>query len=123
MGPLQLAEQSECVSDKPWSEVLNKSLKLFTFNIASEGGKSFGRVIFYIVLGIIFLGLATFIIDSITGWFSSWFNFWPFNGAGAQESVQDGKAGWWPWADKASTSAPIEAAKDARWYCKWNPVC
>lgn len=93
----QIEHDDDCVSKKPWGEVLSRSLKLFTFNVAREGGKSFGRVIFYIILGLILVGVATYIVDSMTGWFSGWFSFWPVNGA--------------------------EAAEEVKWYCNWNPTC
>ncbi len=118
-------EQNEdCVSKKPWSEVLSRSLKLFTFNAAREGGKSFGRVVFYVILGIIVLVVATYIIDSITGWFSSWFDFWPFN-RGEEVVVVEEKRSWWPWgAEAAAEPAPtVEPEVETRWYCKWNPIC
>ena len=113
-------QNDDCVSKKPWGEVLARSLKLFTFNAASEGGKSLGRVAFYIILGIIVLLISTYIIDSMTGWFSSWFDFWPFNNA-AEVAVEPQQQGWFNWgADKAVQDA---TANEVKWYCKWNPVC
>ena len=88
----------ECISKRPWGEVLNRSLKLFAFNFAREGGRSFGQVVFYVILALIVLGLATWALNSITGWFSGWFDFLPFVGESA-------------------------SAESEKWYCKWNPVC
>lgn len=121
-------EQGEdCVSKKSWSEVLSRSLKLFMFNAAREGGKSLGRVVFYVILGIVVLVVATYIIDNITGWFSSWFDFWPFNRA--EEVADTGeKSRWFKWrpADGAEVGTPpvVEAVDgEPKWYCKWNPAC
>lgn len=87
-------EQDDCVSRKPWGEVLSRSLKLFTFNAAREGGRSFGRVIFYILLAVIVVFIASYIIDSMTGWFD--------------------------WSNKDGAPA---ATPEVKWYCKFNPVC
>lgn len=87
-------EQDDCVSRKPWGEVLSGSLKLFTFNAAREGGRSFGRVIFYILLAVIVVFIASYIIDSMTGWFD--------------------------WSNKDGAPA---ATPEVKWYCKFNPVC
>ena len=118
-------QDDDCVSKKPWGGVLSRSLKLFTFNAANEGGKSLGRLVFYIVLAVMLVLVATFIIDSVTGWFSGWFDFWPFNKA--QEVAPDAdKPGWFGWqSNKADDVAPvIEASNvETKWYCKWNPVC
>lgn len=118
-------QDDDCVSKKPWSEVLSRSLKLFTFHAAKEGGKSFGRVIFFVILGIIVLMVATFIIDSITGWFSSWFDFWPFNRGDAAAAVEAERSGWWPFGREAEgVAAPAPAETDeVKWYCRWNPIC
>lgn len=122
----ELQQDDDCVSKKPWSEVLSRSLKLFTFNAAREGGKSFGRVVFYVILGVIVLVVATYIIDSITGWFSSWFDFWPFN-RGEEVVVAEEKRSWWPWGRDAAPEPVQVIAPDiegeTRWYCKWNPIC
>ncbi len=116
-------QDEDCVSKKPWSEVLSRSLKKFTFNAASEGGKSFGRVIFFIILGIIVLVVATYIIDSLTGWFSSWFDFWPFN-RGEEVAAEEETRKWWQWRSDTPEVAPVaEAEGEVRWYCKWNPIC
>lgn len=115
----------DCVSKKPWTEVLSRSLKLFTFNAAREGGKSFGRVIFYVILGIIVLMVATYIIDSLTGWFSSWFDFWPFN-RGEEVAVEDEARRWWQFGsdEVEEVAVPVVAPEgETRWYCKWNPIC
>ncbi len=114
----------DCVSKKPWSEVLSRSLKLFTFNAAREGGKSFGRVIFYIILGIIVLMVATYIIDSLTGWFSSWFDFWPFNRV-EEVVVEEEPRRWWQFGSEAQeeVAVPVAPEGETRWYCKWNPIC
>lgn len=116
----------DCVSKKPWSEVLSRSLKLFTFNAAREGGKSFGRVIFFVILGIIVLMVATYIIDSLTGWFSSWFDFWPFN-RGEEAAVEEEARRWWQFgSDEPEGVVPVVEAEgdgEVRWYCKWNPIC
>ena len=117
-------KDDDCVSKKPWSEVLSRSLKKFTFNAASEGGKSFGRVIFFIILGIIVLMVATYLIDSFTGWFSSWFDFWPFN-RDAAVAIEEEPRRWWQWGsdqDAAVQPAP-EDDPETRWYCNWNPFC
>ena len=90
----------ECISKRPWSEVLNRSLKLFAFNFAREGCRSFGRVVFYVILALLGLFLATLAINSVTGWFTGWFEFLPF--IGSDKSAQ---------------------AEEAAWYCKWNPIC
>lgn len=111
----------DCVSKKPWAEVLSRSLKLFTFNAAREGGRSFGRILFYVVLGVIILMVASYIIDSMTGWFSSWLDFWPFNRNDAV--VEAEKTGWFGWRGDEKV-APLPAdAEDTKWYCKWNPIC
>ena len=115
-------KDDDCISRKPWSEVLSRSLKLFTFNAAREGGKSFGRVMFYVILAIIVLVVATYIIDSITGWFGGLFDFWPFN-RGEEAAAVEEKRGWWPWGgEKADAPAPAVEEKP-RWYCKGNPIC
>lgn len=119
----------DCVSKKPWSEVLNRSLKLFTFNAAREGGRSIGKVVFFIILGIIVLMIATYIIDSVTGWFSGWFDFWPFNRA--EEAVAEPEArSWWQfWGDDTPAAVveaePVPTAEtdEVKWYCRWNPIC
>ena len=87
----------ECVSKRPWGEVLNRSLKLFTFNFAKEGGRSVGRVIFYVILGALAIFALTYLVDMATGWFSALFDFWPFNRE--------------------------ETAAETKWYCKFNPLC
>ena len=110
----------DCVSKKPWSEVLSRSLKKFTFNAASEGGKSFGRVLFFVILGLLVLTIATYIVDSLTGWFSGWFDFWPFN-RNEDVVVQEETRRWWQFgSDKPEETATDEEPK---WYCKWNPIC
>lgn len=116
----EASNDDDCVSKKPWSEVLSRSLKLFTFNAASEGGRSFGRIIFFVLLGIIVLMVATYIIDSMTGWFSSWFDFWPFNRAPEVVATPEADQGWWPWGKEAEVVAREDETK---WYCKWNPLC
>ena len=117
-----IKEDEDCVSKKPWSEVLSRSLKKFTFNAASEGGKSFGRVIFFIILGIIVLMVATYIIDSMTGWFSSWFDFWPFN-RDDTPAIEEEARKWWQFgSDGPEEVTPVEVG-ETRWYCKWNPLC
>lgn len=118
-------QDDDCVSKKPWSEVLSRSLKLFTFHAASEGGKSFGRVIFYVILGLIVLMLATYIIDSLTGWFSSWFDFWPFNREDAVAEEVTERDGWWPFGSNATEAEPVTVPvdEDTKWYCRWNPLC
>ena len=111
----------DCVSKKPWSEVLNRSLKLFTFNLAREGGKSVGRVVFFVILGLIALMLVTYVVDSFTGWFSSWFDIWPFN-RGDEVVVAEQASPWWKFGGEESAAAP--AADDGeKWYCKFNPLC
>lgn len=115
-------KDEDCVSKKPWSEVLSRSLKLFTFNAAREGGKSFGRIIFFILLGLIVLMVATYIIDSMTGWFSSWFDFWPFNRTQEPVVAPETDKGWWPWGGDAEAEPSVEG-DDVKWYCKWNPLC
>ena len=105
----------DCVSTKPWSEVLNRSLKLFTFNIANEGGRSIGRVVFYVVLGALAIGLVTFVVDSLTGWFSGWFDFWPFS----RGEVETETTGWF--GRDAAPDADAEAGE--KWYCRFNPLC
>ena len=118
-------QDDDCVSKKPWSEVVSRSLKLFTFNAAREGGKSFGRVIFYIILGVVVLVVATYIIDSITGWFSSWFDFWPFNRTPEAPPPEPEERGWFDWWRKEEpvVEPAVLPAEETRWYCKWNPVC
>lgn len=120
----QTDQDDDCVSKKPWSEVLGRSLKLFTFNAAKEGGKSFGRVIFYVILAVIVLMLATYLIDSVTGWFSSWFDFWPFNRAEAVEAPAE-RGGWWPFGKDEEEVVPVAVTPEAevKWYCRWNPLC
>ena len=114
----------DCVSKKPWTEVLSRSLKLFTFNAAREGGKSFGRVIFYVILGIVVLMVATYIIDSLTGWFSSWFDFWPFNRIEEVVAEEETRRWWQFGSDDVEEVAPVvEPGGETRWYCKWNPMC
>lgn len=93
-------QPDDCVSRKPWSEVLNRSLKMFTFNMAKEGGRSVGKVVFFIILGLLALFLTTYLIDMATGWFSNMFDFWPF-----------------------TRDASVAATEEVKWYCKWNPVC
>ena len=90
-------DQDDCVSKKPWGEVLSRSLKLFTINAAKEGGKSFGRIIFFVMLAIDALLVVTYLVDSFTGWFSSWFDFWPFNRAADQVAEPADSGGWWSW--------------------------
>lgn len=120
----QKTADDDCVSKKPWGEVLSRSLKLFTFNAAREGGRSFGRVVFYILLGLIILFIASYIIDSLTGWFSAWFDFWPFNRADSVAEAEE--QGWFNWSSKDEVE-PVQAAipedGDTKWYCKWNPIC
>jgi hypothetical protein len=121
-------EQDEaCVSKKSWGEVLSRSLKLFTFNAAREGGKSFGRVVFYVILGIVVLVVGTYVIDSITGWFSSWFDFWPLNRTAEVADAQV-NSNWFNWGAKdaaeVATRPVVEAVEsEPKWYCKWNPIC
>lgn len=116
--------EKDCVSTRPWSEVLNRSLKLFMFNAAQEGGRSFGRILFYVVLAALALALLTFAIDSVTGLFSGWFDFWPFSGSGAE--VEAEKAGWFG-RGHAADPAPVPKADGAggaeKWYCRYNPIC
>lgn len=112
----------DCVSRKPWREVLSRSLKLFTFNAAKEGGKSFGRIIFFVMLAVIALMVATFVIDSVTGWFSGWFDFWPFNRTVEPVVEPDVTRGWWPWGQQAETDMQA-GDEDVKWYCRWNPLC
>lgn len=114
-------QNEDCVSTKPWSEVLNRSLKMFTFNVAREGGRSLGRVLFYIILGAIALALATFVIDSLTGWFSGWFDFWPFSGGEAEPET----SGWFGRGETADPVPTPEAEPDSaeKWYCRYNPLC
>ncbi len=104
-------DPEDCISKKPWSEVLNRSAKLFAFNLAREGGSSVGRVIFFIILAVLALGLVTFIIDSFTGWFSDIFDFWPFG----EDAVETEPSSGWFGRDSA--------AAETKWYCKWNPLC
>lgn len=113
--------EKDCVSTRPWSEVLNRSLKLFMFNAAQEGGRSFGRILFYIVLAALALGLITFAIDSLTGWFSGWFDFWPFSGGAAEPE----KTGWFGRGETEATDpAPAPEVDGAeKWYCRYNPIC
>ena len=118
-------QDDDCVSKKPWTEVLSRSLKLFTFNAASEGGKSIGRVIFYVIIGAIVLLVATYIIDSMTGWFSSWFDFWPFNRT-EDVAVPEETRRWWQWR-KETPVTPVAVTPadggEVKWYCRWNPIC
>ena len=86
-------DQDDCVSRKPWGEVRSRSLKLFTFNAAGEGGKSIGRVVFYVTLAIIALTVATLVVDALTCRFSSVFDFWPFNRA--EEVAEPEPRRWW----------------------------
>ena len=119
----EITDKDDCVSKKPWSEVLNRSMKLFTFNAAREGGRSIGRAVFFVVVGLVFLGLATFVIDSLTGWFSSWFDFWPFNrGEVATEPIPQDRS-WWPWASDRPSEITAKADEQVKWYCKFNPIC
>lgn len=118
----------DCVSKRPWSEVLNRSLKLFTFNLAREGGRSVGKVIFYVILGLVVLTIAAYIIDSITGWFSSWFDFWPFNREVEEVAAPEEDGGWFSWGRgepeiPETPAVPEETGDEVRWYCKWNPIC
>ena len=109
-------QDDDCVSKKPWTEVLSRSLKLFTFHAAQEGGKSFGRVVFFVLLALLVLSLATYVVDSITGWF----DFWPFNrseAAGGSDA-----RGWLNWGGDP-TEPEVPAEDDVKWYCKWNPIC
>lgn len=115
MSDIQTDE--ECVSKQPWREVISRSLKLFTFGVASEGGRSVGRVVFYVILALVLLVVATFVIDSITGWFSGWFSFWPFNDT-TPVVEEPAATSWWPWAKEAEVVVPEPA-----WYCTWNPLC
>jgi hypothetical protein len=113
--------EEECVSTRPWSEVLNRSLKLFTFNVAREGGRSLGRVLFYVILAVLAIGLVTFVVDSLTGWFSNWFDFWPFSGGAAE--VEAEKTGWFGRdAAEGAESAPAPETGE-KWYCRFNPLC
>ncbi len=109
-------DPDECISKKPWSEVLNRSAKLFAFNLAREGGSSVGRVVFFVILALLALGLVTFVIDSFTGWFSDLFDFWPFGGAEAEAETPKG----WFGRDTATAAEPASGTK---WYCKWSPLC
>ncbi len=119
-----IKQDDDCVSKKPWSEVLSRSLKLFTFNAAREGGKSFGRVIFFVILGLIVLMIATYVIDSLTGWFSSWFDFWPFN-RGEEVVAEPEKRRWFSFGgERELATPPVETPEgDVKWYCRWNPIC
>ncbi|MEO0905635.1 MAG: hypothetical protein AAFX89_12865, partial [Pseudomonadota bacterium] len=101
-------DDDDCVSKKPWSEVLSRSLKLFTFNAAKEGGKSFGRIIFFVMLAIVALLVVTYLVDSFTGWFSSWFDFWPFNRAAEQVAEPAASDGWWSWGNDADADVDVE---------------
>ncbi|MCK0096622.1 ABC transporter permease [Yoonia sp. F2084L] len=117
-------KDEDCVSKKPWSEVLSRSLKLFTFNAAKEGGKSFGRIIFFVMLAIIALMVVTYVVDSFTGWFSSWFDFWPFNSAPNPVEEPEKSKGWWPWGRDAEVEVEASGSEDeVKWYCRLNPLC
>ncbi|PJI85212.1 hypothetical protein BC777_3212 [Yoonia maricola] len=115
-------QDEDCVSKRPWREVLSRSLKLFTFNAAKEGGKSFGRVIFFVLLAIIVLFVLTYVVDSFTGWFSSWFDFWPFNRAVEPVVEPEAGKGWWPWGQETETEVDV-SDDEVKWYCRWNPFC
>ncbi|MEM9344646.1 MAG: hypothetical protein AAGA87_16520 [Pseudomonadota bacterium] len=110
----QTDDGEDCVSKKPWGEVLNRSLKLATFNFAKEGGASLGRIVFYVVLGLLALAAVTFVIDQITGWF----DFWPFNiGADDPEGADKG------WFNR-EPKPPADPQGGGKWYCgKLNPFC
>ena len=111
----QQQDAEDCVSKKPWSEVLNRSLKLATFNFAKEGGSSLGRIVFYVVLALLAIAALTYVVDQITGWF----DFWPFN-IGADAETE--KSGWFG-RDKEPEPA-VEAETSGKWYCgKLNPFC
>lgn len=118
---IELASNQDCVSRKPWSEVLNRSLKLFTFNLARESGRSMGRVVFFIALAIVALIALTLALDALTGWFSGWFSFWPF-GAETPPS-ETAEPPWWKiWATHEGTPPPAEV-EPVPWYCRLNPLC
>lgn len=112
-------DTGDCVSKKPWGEVLSRSLKLFTFNLAREGGRSFGRALFFIIVGLIAFGLCAYLINSLTGWFSGLFDFWPFSRTPEAEPESTG------WLKIRSAEPPAISAGDGneKWYCKWNPIC
>lgn len=114
----KVTDTDDCVSKRPWSEVMSRSAKLFMFNAAGESGRSFGRVLFFILLALVALVAATFIIDSITGWFSDTFDFWPFNRAPAEEETRGGFLGF-----GGGEAEPEPSGRDEKWYCNWNPLC
>lgn len=121
-------DPDDCVSKKPWSEVLNRSLKMFTFNAASEGGKSIGKTVFFVILALIVLSALTLVLDSLTGWFSGWFDFWPFNREVAADEIAPEEGRRWFNFGKGEAEAPAAPAPEVdgdepKWYCKFNPLC
>ncbi len=92
----------DCVSRKPWSEVLSRSAKLFVHGAARESGRSLGKALFFLIAGIILIGLASVIIDQFTGWFTNMFDWWPFGGS----------------------AEPEQSEASQKWYCRFgNPLC
>lgn len=123
-------KDDDCVSKKSWSEVLNRALKLFMFNAVSESGRSIGKSIIYVVMGLVVLGVGTYALNSFTGWFSGLFDFWPFGGGEDVQSAvtEEESSGWFGWgaSGEEPTPQPAPVAEDGEntpWYCKWNPIC
>lgn len=111
-------EDLECVSKKPWSEVLNRTAKIFVFGIGKEGGRSVGKVILYIILALILFSLIGSALNSFFGWFD-WIGN-PFSGA------WDWVTGW-TGPSEEQAAAPVTADDEPGWICsrwtKWNPGC
>ncbi len=114
----QAVNGEDCVSKKPWSVVLERSLKLFVFNAAGEGGRSIGRILFFVILGFLALGLCAYVLNSVTGLFEGWFDFWPF---ASSEPEPEASQGWFSFGGSETPSAP--EPEGGRWYCNWNPLC
>lgn len=141
-------ENEPCISDKPWSTVLNKAAKLATIGFFQEFGKSVGKFIFYPLIALLVLFALSYALDYFTGWFSSMFDFWPFNRGGADVAVppefSDGRPWYKFWGSDETPSStlpaptpepvaaqPVEPAEntpengepETKWYCKFNPIC
>lgn len=106
-----VTEDKDCVSKKPWSEVLNRSMKLFTFNFAREGGRSVGRVVFFVLLALVALTAFSYVLNLVTGWF----DFWPFNMFAEPEQKT--------WLDRMRDLGAVSDSPKEVWYCRWSPFC
>lgn len=118
--PASKAEAAEeCVSRRPWGEVLSRSLKLFVFRAADEGGRSVGRILFFVFLGLLVIGVGAWALNAVTGWFEGLFDFWPFSRPAPEPEPEATKG--WLWFRAEAEAAPV--VEEERWICRKTPIC